>query len=358
MINKTMNLQHLQDAVRAAQAQKTPLSLHGGQSKSFYGRETMGDALDISEYTGITSYEPSELVITAKAGTPLRDIQQTLSEQGQYLAFEPPHFGEHATFGGMVACGLSGTSRPYVGAVRDFILGVQCINGHAQALKFGGQVMKNVAGYDVSRLMVGALGTLSVLTEISCKVSPRPPETLTLTLACDNEKDALAHMYAWHQQNLPLSGLCFDGQQLSMRLSGSHLQSIQQALQNNHPLVVNETGNDFWADLTEHRLSFFTDSRPLWRISLPTTAPLLTLAGNTFYEWGGAQRWLYTDIDATEIREQVSQLGGHATLFRGGNRKSAVFHPLPPALKTLHQRLKQQFDPAGIFNPHRMSLHW
>jgi glycolate oxidase FAD binding subunit len=346
----------LQEAVQTAAAQVVPLKIVGGQSKAFYGRAMAGQILSVAGHQGIVNYEPSELVITARAGTSLPELSQTLASQGQYLAFEPPHFGETATWGGTIACGLSGPARPYQGAARDFVLGVKCLNGKGEILRFGGQVMKNVAGYDVSRLMVGALGTLGVLLEISCKVLPLPAEEVTLVKPMASEKEALAQMTFWGNQTVPLTASCFDGEKLLFRLGGIAIQSAQQKI----PAEIWSEGSQFWVDLREQHLPFFTaDGPPLWRLSVPPTTPPLDLSeGKQLIEWGGALRWLRSDLPAATIRTTVAQVGGHATLFRGGDRTSEVFHPLAHELEKLHRRLKEQFDPRWILNPRRMTMNW
>ncbi|ALG67229.1 glycolate oxidase subunit GlcE [Beggiatoa leptomitoformis] len=343
----------LQTSVQTAYAQHTPLQIVGGQSKTFYGRASTGQVLNTAAHQGIIDYEPTELVITARAGTPLATIQQILAERGQWLAFEPPAFGESATFGGTIACGLSGAARPYHGAMRDFVLGVKCLNGQGDILQFGGQVMKNVAGYDVSRLMVGALGTLGVLLEISCKVMPILPEQTTRILSC-SLTEALEHMTFWGNQTIPLTASCYIDGKLYLRLNGVSIQSAKQKI-GGETLADADT---FWADLREQRLAFFQTTSPLWRLSVPPTTPPLSLAGESLIEWGGGLRWLKSNATAKEIRASVAAVGGHATLFKGGDRHSAIFHPLPTPLDALHQRLKQQFDPKGILNPQRMAQAW
>lgn len=348
--------QEIQQAVREAAATGTALRISGGDTKSFYGRAAAGQPLDVSAHRGIVSYEPTELVITARAGTPLKEIETTLAASGQMLPFEPPYFGESATLGGAVACGLSGPARPYAGSVRDFVLGAVCINGKGERLAFGGQVMKNVAGYDVSRLMVGAMGTLGVLLEISLKVLPRPRCELTVALPMDAAA-AIDTMNAWAGQPLPLSACCYDGEVLRVRLSGSE-SGVRSAREKIGGEEVAQ-GNTYWADLREHRLPFFASHAPLWRLSVPATTPVPNDGGKWLLDWGGAQRWLVSDEPAAEtIRQQASAADGHATLFRGGDRSSEVFQPLAPAIETLHRRLKEAFDPKGILNPGRLYKGW
>ncbi|MEO6697560.1 MAG: glycolate oxidase subunit GlcE [Gammaproteobacteria bacterium] len=338
----------LQDRVREAAAHKTPLQILGGNTKHFYGRAINGTPLPVREHCGIISYQPSELVITARGGTPLAEIEAALAEHKQMLAFEPPHFGPSATLGGAIACGLSGPRRPYAGAARDFVLGVKILNGKGEILKFGGEVMKNVAGFDVSRLMAGALGTLGVLLEISLKVLPRPQTELTLSFDA-TPQDAIAMLNAWKTRPLPLSAACYDGESLRVRLSGSDT-AVRVA---HHKIggIVEDEGNAFWERIREHQHGFFNDSAPLWRLSVPPATAPLNLPGHWLIDWSGAQRWLKNPLPAEVIRETVARLGGHATLFRNGERKGQVFHPLPSAMLALHKRLKAAFDPHGILNP-------
>lgn len=341
----------LQERVRAAQASATALSIRGGDSKAFYGREVQGETLVAAEHSGITHYEPTELVISARAGTPLQIIEQALDEHGQMLAFEPPHYGEGATLGGTIACNFSGPRRAWAGAARDFVLGCRIINGKGEILAFGGEVMKNVAGYDVSRLMCGALGTLGVLLEVSLKVLPRPEVESTLVLDVDVHQ-ALARLHEWAQQPLPVSGTCHDGSRLYVRLGGAG-----GAVAAARKLIGGEELPDaarFWHRLREQRLGFFDSQQPLWRLSLASDTPPLSLEGKWLYEWGGALRWLVTAAAPASVRAVAEAAGGHAVLFRGGDRAGTVFHPLPDALISVHKKLKQAFDPDGILNPGRM----
>ena len=344
-----------QTVVREAVAHKTPLHIIAGGSKKFYGRVAAGTALPVAQHCGIVHYEPSELIITARAGTPLLEIEAALAAHGQMLPFEPPHFGPTATLGGTIACGLSGPRRPYAGAARDFVLGVKIINGQGEILKFGGEVMKNVAGFDVSRLMVGALGTLGLLLEISLKVLPKPQHELTLALECTAQQ-ALIHFTAWSRQAVPLSGACHDGTRLHVRIEGSNSGvSTAQRKVSGEKLP---DGAPFWQQVREHRHDFFKGDSLLWRFSVSPAAPLLNLPGQLFIDWGGAQRWLKNPLPADVIRASAVKLGGHATLFRGGERIGQVFHPLTPALLALHKRLKTAFDPHGIFNPGRLYVEF
>jgi glycolate oxidase FAD binding subunit len=328
-----------------------PLRLRGGGSKDFYGQALSGALLDTRPYRGIVAYEPTELVVTARCGTPLAEIEAVLAARGQMLAFEPPHFGA-ATIGGCVAAALSGPRRASVGAVRDFVLGVKLMDGCGRILNFGGQVMKNVAGYDVSRLLTGSLGTLGILFEVSLKVLPRPVAETTLRLAA-SQGEALTLMNRWAGQPLPISATCWYEQALTLRLSGA-AAAVRAAAARLGGEIVDDAAN-FWADLREQRHRFFAGEAPLWRLSLPSTTAAVDLPGAPLVEWGGAQRWWRGPLDAVAVRAAAAKAGGHATLFRGGDKAAAgVFQPLAPAVLTLHHRLKRAFDPDGIFSAERL----
>jgi glycolate oxidase FAD binding subunit len=344
--------QELCDQIAKARGSGQSLIIKGGGSKQFYGRSTAGDEINLQTCAGIIAYEPTELVITARAGTPLQEIEDVLAQRGQMLPFEPPHFGSGATLGGMLACGLSGPRRPYAGSVRDYVLGIKCLTGKGEVLTFGGQVMKNVAGYDVSRLMTGALGTLGIILEASIKVLPRPGYEISLSARTDFNT-ALQKMNAWAGRSLSLSAACYDNGRLNVRLSGKKTAVISagKVLQ----MEESGAGPDYWERLREHRLGFFQDSAgPLWRLSVPSNTPGLDLQGEWLIDWGGAQRWLKTGESMEKIRAITQHAGGHATLFRGGDRNAEVFQPLPSALMQLHRRLKQVFDPDSILNRGRM----
>lgn len=362
-------LTHLTEQIRAAADAATPLRIRGGGSKDFYGQALSGAVLDARVLSGITSYEPSELVVTVLAGTPLAELEQCLAGQSQYLPFEPPHFGAGATVGGMVAAGLSGPARAASGAVRDYVLGVQMLNGQGQLLRFGGQVMKNVAGYDVSRLMAGSMGTLGLITEVSLKVLPLPVAEATLRLALD-QADALRRLNTWAGMPLPINAsawLRVDGRgQLLVRLRGAAAAVHAACLSLGGERVDEVAARLFWQSLREQGARFF--DRPgdacLWRLSVPDTTGVMPLAGeNALFEWGGALRWVSAPASqASALREAAERVGGTATLFRrpadGTSTDVPVFPVLAPALQQVQRALKQQFDPAGIFNPGRLFASW
>ena len=350
--------EQFRQAIVAASAAGTPLRLRGGGSKDWYGQQLAGQVLDTRPYAGIIDYEPTELVITARCGTPLAEIEAALAARNQMLAFEPPHFGPGATVGGTVACALSGPRRASAGAVRDFVLGAVLMDGKGERLAFGGQVMKNVAGYDVSRLLAGSLGTLGLILEVSLKVLPLPLREASLRFDCA-EIAALRMLNEWGGQPLPISASCWHDGVLTVRLSGAEaaVTAAQQRLGGD--AVAAQDAVAFWSALREQTHDFFAGSGSLWRLSLPAHASAVILKGGQLIEWGGAQRWLKQDGDtdaagAQRIRQSVAAAGGHATLFRGGDKAVGVFHPLAPAVAAIHERLARSFDPAGIFNPHRM----
>jgi len=341
----------LQQTVVSAAAKKRPLNLTGGNSKLFYGGEIQGTPLALNRHRGVVNYEPKELVLSARAGTPLQEIEAVLAEQQQMLAFEPPHFGSDATLGGTIACGLSGPRRPYAGSARDFVLGVRIINGKGEILRFGGEVMKNVAGYDVSRLMCGALGTLGILLDVSLKVLPLPETEITLVQERSAE-EAIRVVNGWAGRPLPISAACYDGLKLYIRLSG-----VPEAIAAGKDLVGGSEArehNRIWREIREQTHAFFKSDKPLWRLSLPAHSAPIALPGKQLIDWGGAQRWLLSEASPKTIRKAAEAVGGHATLFRHAGNRDAVFHPLSAPLKSLHQQLKQAFDPQAIFNPGRL----
>jgi len=366
-------LAQLTDRIAQASADKQALRIRGGGSKDFYGQSLHGEILDTRSVRGIVSYEPTELVVTARAGTPLAELEAALAERQQCLAFEPPHFSHSpgaATVGGMVAAGLSGPARASVGAVRDFVLGVKLLNGRAEHLIFGGQVMKNVAGYDVSRLMAGSMGVLGVITEVSLKVLPRPTDEATLVFEL-NQSDALAQLHRWGAQPLPLNASCWvrdEGRELLfVRLRGAvaAVASAMARMTRDVPgtRIDNAQAGADWQACRDHRLPFFAQPSgaglDLWRLSLPQTAPALELPWAQLVEWHGAQRWLWAAPDAApRLREVAAHHAGSATIFlankEAGTGATARFSPLKPPLGLIHQRLKAEFDPAGIFNRGRL----
>lgn len=351
-------LQEFRERIVQAAAERQPLRIRGGGSKDWYGEPTQGKLLATSSYQGIVDYEPTELVITARCGTSLAEIESQLAQRQQMLAFEPPHFGAAATLGGMVAAGLSGPRRQAVGAVRDFVLGAVLMDGTGQTLHFGGQVMKNVAGYDVSRLLAGSLGTLGLILQVSLKVLPQPARRSTRCFDIE-QTQALRLLNQWGGQPLPISASCWHAGKLMIRLEGANaaVQSAEKKLGGD---AMPEAQADlFWQSWREQSDPFFSGAHDLWRLSVPTSAPSMALPGTQSIEWGGAQRWLALAPDSSSatgptIRQTAAAAGGHATLWRAQDKSVGVFQPLPPPLMAIHRRLKDNFDPAGIFNPGRM----
>ncbi|HYC46751.1 MAG TPA: glycolate oxidase subunit GlcE [Burkholderiales bacterium] len=350
-----MTIESLASIIRDAAARGTRLRIRGGGTKDFYGGRLEGEILDARSYSGIVDYEPAELVITARSGTPLADIEAAMRERRQMLAFEPPRFASGGTIGGAIAAGLSGPRRAYAGAARDFVLGVRLLDGKGNDLRFGGAVMKNVAGYDVSRLMAGALGTLGMVTEVSLKALPLPPMEITLRQE-RSQGEAIALINDWAGKPLPITATSHFANELRVRLSGAE-SAVRAARARLGGEELADNGADYWAQLRDHTFDFLK-ATPLWRLSVKPTTPPLELPGVQLIEWGGALRWLAGDYDAAVVRNTAARAGGHATLFRGGDKQAGVFQPLSAALMTVHRRLKDAFDPQGIFNRGRMYAEW
>lgn len=339
---------------------RTPLCITGHGSKDFYGEAPRGEPLSTLALNGITAYEPSELFISALAGTPLADLEATLAAQRQRLAFEPPRFGGRGTVGGMVAAGLSGPSRAALGAVRDHLLGAVLINGRGELLSFGGTVMKNVAGFDVSRVLAGAMGQLGLITEVTLKVLPLPAATATLRFDFD-QPAALRALNRWGGEPLPIEASAWWDGALVLRLAGA-VAAVEAATRKlGGDLIPADLAAAFWTGLRDQTDEFFIGAERavaggarLWRLSLPSTAPELKLRGEQLIEWGGAQRWVVTPMDPGALREAAAAVGGHATLFRALDKGCGVFAPLSAPLAAIHRRLKASFDPNGVFNPGRL----
>lgn len=360
-------LAELVDQIQAARAAKTPLEIHGGRTKAFYGGVPSGRPLDVRGLCGISSYEPSELVVTARAGTPLPELEATLAEQGQCLPFEPPRFSDPTnasvrggTVGGMVAAGLAGPARVSVGGVRDYVLGATLLNGKAELLTFGGQVMKNVAGYDVSRALAGSLGVLGVICEVSLKVLPKPPATLTLRVELD-QASAIRRVNEWGGQPLPLSASAWWDGMLVLRLAGATAAVRAAFGRIGGELIAAETADRFWTGLRDHGDEFFVGAAKavdagagLWRLSVPPTTPPLKLSGEQLVEWGGAQRWICTTAPAHVLRDVAAAAGGHAVLFRSKDKTAGAFAPMKPALERIQRGLMRAFDPERLFNRGRL----
>jgi glycolate oxidase FAD binding subunit len=346
-----------QARIRKAAAARTPLRLCGGGTKDFYGQALCGAVLDTRAHAGIVAYDPGELVLSARAGTPLDEIEAAMLDAGQMLAFEPPHFGSGATLGGCLATGLSGPRRPFSGSARDVVLGVRILDGKGDDLLFGGRVMKNVAGFDVARLMIGALGTLGLLLEVSIKCAPRPKSESTRLFDCSAD-EAIRWTNDWGGKPLPLSATCYYGGKLAIRLSGA-APAVEAAERKLGGSALSD-GTAFWQSVREQTHSFFAASvasgASLWRLSVKPSAAYTDLGGEQMVEWGGALRWLVAGKDtvASRVRAWAQENGGHATLFRSRDKAAGAFHPLPEPLVAVHARLKKTFDPAGVLNSGRL----
>ena len=341
----------LRERVLAASASGAPLRLRGAGTKDFYGEALEGDVLELRSHHGIVSYEPSELVIRARAGTPLSQIEAALAAEGQFLAFEPPAFGGDPTIGGVIAAGLSGPRRLYAGAARDFVLGTRLLTGDGELLRFGGEVMKNVAGFDVSRLLCGSLGILGLITEVSLKVLPLPRAEVTVRLE-RAAREALEASTAGAQPP-PISACAWSAGCAWVRFSGAS-PAVRLARERLGGQPVDEAAaRGFWHGLRDCALPFFRQ-QPLWRQSLPSTAPLAALGSEPLIDWGGAVRWYGGVRQATDVRAAAVASGGTALCWRGQVPRGQRFHPLSGVSLGLHRRLKQRFDPRGIFNPNRL----
>jgi glycolate oxidase FAD binding subunit len=336
------------EEICSAITSNSPVRIRGANTKRFLGRATEGIEIDTRQHRGIVKYDPTELVVTVRAGTTVAELDAELAASGQMLPSEAPTFDGAATVGGMVASGLSGPRRPYSGAVRDFVLGCRLISGLGKHLRFGGEVMKNVAGYDISRLMAGSMGSLGLITEVSLKVQPMPRSTICLAQS-KSDQAALECIPKWRSEGVPIAGACHVANMLYIRIEGDE-GSVKAAREN---VGGEEIGADFWLALRDYQLPFFANKSPLWRLSLPSARPLIDLPGPTMLDWGGSQRWLTSDAPPDVIRTLAQRHGGHATCFTP-NVTDEPFHPLPAPLLSLHQRLKQQMDPHGIFNPGRL----
>jgi glycolate oxidase FAD binding subunit len=343
--------QQLRQAVQRACEKRTPLCIQGNGSKSFYGRTARGEPLRVADHRGIVAYEPGELTITVRCGTRVKDVESVLASENQMLAFEPPRHTDDATMGGILACGFSGPRRMHAGSVRDSLLGLSCISGEGRTLRLGGAVMKNVAGFDAFRLMVGAMGTLAVMLDATFKVLPRSECHDTRVFECDADQ-AIAMMNAWASRPIPVSATAWHDGRLYARLEGT-AEAVAGAQR--------ELGGDglddasgFWRALRDHRHSWLSRPDMLWRIALPPATPQLPIVGEWLIEWGGAQRWLRTAMAPKFVREMCVRYRGHATVYRGGDRDGSVFHPLPAPVLQMHRRLKEAFDPRGILNPQRL----
>ncbi|MGB1310874.1 MAG: glycolate oxidase subunit GlcE [Leucothrix sp.] len=341
----------LEAQVIAAKNNKTLLNIVGGGSKAFIGRDAIGEPLHVGSHTGIVSYQPVELVLTARAGTRLTAIESALDEQGQMLAFEPPHLGDTDTLGGTLACNLSGPSRPWGGSVRDHVLGIRLINGRGEHLRFGGQVMKNVAGYDVSRLQAGAMGTLGVMTEISLKVLPKPAYSVTISQKMSAD-DAILLMNERAGIAKPLTAACWMNGILYLRLAGAK-SAVEATLQQWGGTQLDEADH-FWRSVRDQRATFFDHTEKLWRFSIKPTVTLSLAAEQQLIDWGGAQRWYRGEVSLDAMQAVAAEAGGQVSLFKGGDRQADVFHDQADALKRIQVRLKKSFDPSGIFNSGRL----
>ena len=328
----------IQIAVAECHRLSSSLAIVGHGSKALLGPQRGEDTLSTQSLAGIIDYRPEELVVTAWAGTSLGELTEVLAEKRQMLPFDPPRFDGAGTLGGALASGLSGPARPWRGSVRDAVLGIELVNGRGQRLRFGGSVMKNVAGYDVSRLMIGARGTLGVILSASVRVLPMPATEATLTVACDT-KEAGRMVRGWARRPLPITATCYFENTLHLRLSGS----AAGVASGRSALGLGESGDPhLWATVRDHAHPFFADSAgAITRVSLPRGSRFE--AEDALIEWGGCQAWLRGG--SIEVPE-----GGFVTTFVPGQQPST--RPQADAASAkVTARLKDAFDPGGVFNP-------
>jgi glycolate oxidase FAD binding subunit len=343
-------LKEIRDRVVAANNSGTALRLRGSGTKDFYGEQFEGEILDLRAHNGIVDYEPSELVVTARCGTPISEIEDTLAARGQFLPFEPPSFASSPTLGGAIAAGLSGPRRMQVGAARDFVLGARLLTADGDELRFGGSVMKNVAGFDVARLLCGSLGILGVITEVSLKVLPRPRCERTLQLRLP-QGEAIDVFNRSGSLPLPISAAAWVDGVAWIRLSGAEPAVAAGLDRLGGALVEDSVAAAFWDSLRHQSHPFFS-AAIVWRASVPSTAPSLAVDAPTLIEWGGALRWYANGTD--KVRSRATASGGTASVWSGKAPSSPRFHPLSPVVSEIHRRLKQRFDPRGIFNRGRL----
>ena len=341
------------EQVKDAAQQQIRLRIAGGNSKAFYGNNIEGELLSVASHEGIVQYDPSELVIRCRAGTRLQTLQETLAEHRQMLAFEPPAYSNKATIGGTLACGFSGPRRPYSGSARDFVLGMQLLNGQGEQLHLGGQVIKNVAGYDASRLMVGALGTLGVILEVSLKVQPMPEQEITLTKEMDFSV-AVTQMHQEKFRSIPISAATYARGNAYLRLS-DRAATLDAACKRLPDWTLVENGEHFWQLWNEQQIGFFNRSdKPLWRICVPSTTPPSPITDDCFLDWGGALRWIFTTMESEELHQLAAKQQGHAICVRKHGNTRTSFQPLSGALHRIHKNLKHAFDPHAILNVGKM----
>jgi glycolate oxidase FAD binding subunit len=342
-------IENWQSQIKASAAKGEKLVIKGSGSKSFLSPVREGATLDTRAHSGIVEYDPKELVIVVKCGTRIADIEKSMAEAGQMLAFEPPHFGEGATVGGMVATGISGPRRAYAGAVRDFVLGAKVIDGKGDHLSFGGKVMKNVAGFDVSRLLCGSYGTLGLVTEVAFKCLPLPKAQSTRLFEMDATQ-AIEAMNRWYAEADPITATTWVDGKLYVRFAGAEPAVKLAVEKRGGEALANDV--DWWRDWREQHHAFFTSAKELHRVSCKSTAaPIEEVV--TAIEWGGALRWVHADeASAAKLRYQASRAGGYASVWRGGASTHAnAAQTLSDPLKDIHAKLKASFDPYNVFAP-------
>jgi glycolate oxidase FAD binding subunit len=339
------------DRIRAAAADGGSILLRGGGTKlRRFGRHCDATPLDLAEHRGIIDYRPAEMVMTARAGTPIDTLRAAASAARQMLPFDAPSFGGRATLGGTLACNAAGSDRPWRGSVRDAVLGIRLVNGRGEVLRFGGDVIKNVAGYDVSRLQAGALGTLGCITEVSLRLLPLPDAVLALRRSCPRE-EAIDALRGVAIRPLPLTGAAWYADTLHLRLAGSE-SALAGLAENLSAYQEDDTG--FWDALREWRLPELADETPLWILDVAPATALGPGSAEFLIDWGGARRFTRGADSARAAQALAARGGGHAQGLWGGDRDAAAVASPPPALLDLIRRTKAALDPQRIFNPGRL----
>ena len=327
-----------------------PIRVRGGNSKEFLGRSLTGSSVDTSAHTGVVQYEPDELVLTVRSGTTLDEINDVLGEHKQMLGFEPPRYTAQSTIGGTFACNLSGPARPWRGSVRDAVLGLRLINGRGEHLRFGGRVIKNVAGFDASRLQAGAFGTLGIITEISLRVLPAPEASVTLARELD-VRASLRYMNELAGTSVPLTGACWANGIQYIRLEGSTAGVAAATRQ----IGGDRTDFTVWKTLRDPDAQLFggASAGSLWRFSVSSTSESI-LPNDVVIDWAGALRYVRAEADLDEMSRLAAKAGGHVMRISHNSDEREFLQQPEPAVRKLHERLKLAFDPGRILNPGRL----
>lgn len=354
--------QQLIDQVKTAIADKTSVRIQGGGTKSGLGRavDSTTQLISTSEHSGVVQYKPVELIMTVRGGTTLAEIDSELAKNKQMLACDPRRFGGQATIAGSLAANQSGHARPWFGSLRDHVLGIKLINGQAEHCRFGGQVMKNVAGYDVARLQAGAMGAFGLISEVSFKVLPKPEMCVSMSLET-GASEAIALMNKLSGTSKPITAVSWVDGTVYFRLEGPSkaVEATTKQWQSKHGLAIldDSTASILWESLREHEHDFFAGTekeKSLWKFSVNAAADHISQDAAWAFDWCGSQRWLVGEFSLEELAEHAYKMGGEVQLYSGGDRQQELSIPRSAAVKQLMQNLKNSFDPENIFNSGRL----